>query len=420
MTTTSTASKTVKGPVEVDPKVDAMVVDKLVSARIRLLLKQPFYGNLATRLQLVNADAWCPTAATDGRRFYYNTQFINLLSPKELEFLFGHEVLHVVYDHMGRRDTRDPQLWNVAADYCVNADLIQQRIGERITKVPVLYDSKYDGMTSEEVYDDLFKNAKKINLNQLIKQVLDDHMDPEGSDGDGDGDKKDGGNGRPKISAEEQKQIRDEIKEAVLSAAQICGAGSIPSGVKRLIDSLTMPQMNWRELLAQQIQSTIKSDFTWMRPSRKGWHNSAIMPGMKPGEMIDICVAIDMSGSVSEAQLRDFFGEVTGIMSQYDDYRIHLWTFDTEVYNPQVFTQDNLSDMMNYEPQGGGGTMFECNWEWMKENGIEPKKLVFFTDGYPCGSWGDENYCDTVFIIHGPKEIEPPFGVWAHYDDHRN
>lgn len=397
-----------------DPKVDAQIVERLITARIGLLLKQPFFGNLATRLELVNADTWCPTAATDGRRFYYNTGFIGELSNKELEFLVGHEVLHVVYDHMGRRGGRDPKLWNIADDYCVNADLIQQRVGERITKVQILYDPKYNGKCAEEVYDDLYKNATKIDIEKMLKQMLDEHMEP-GEDGDGDEEGE--GNGRPKMSAEEYKQIRDEIKEAVLSAAQAVGAGNLPSGVKRLIEDLTMPKMNWRELLQQQIESTIKSDFTWMRPSRKGWDIAAVMPGMKPGETIDVCITIDMSGSVTSKQIKDFFSEVVGIMEQYNDFKIHLWTFDTQVYNPQIFTQDNLGDIMHYEPKGGGGTMFECNWEFMKDEGIEPKKLILFTDGYPCGSWGDENYCDTVFIIHGPKEIEPPFGVWAHYDE---
>ena len=57
-----------------DPKLDAKIVEKLITARIGLLMKAPFYGNLATRLTLVNADEWCPTAATDGRNFYYNTE----------------------------------------------------------------------------------------------------------------------------------------------------------------------------------------------------------------------------------------------------------------------------------------------------------------------------------------------------------
>ena len=109
-----------------DPALDRTVRDKLVTARIGLLLRAPFFGNLATRLELINADSWLPTAATDGRKFYYNTEFCNKLKPKELEFLFGHEVLHNVYDHMGRNGERDRRLFNCAADFCVNSDLIRR------------------------------------------------------------------------------------------------------------------------------------------------------------------------------------------------------------------------------------------------------------------------------------------------------
>ena len=81
-----------------DPKVDRDVREILITARVGMLLRASFFGNLATRLKLINADEWCATAATDGRNFYYNTRFIKMLRPKEVEFLFGHEVLHVVYD----------------------------------------------------------------------------------------------------------------------------------------------------------------------------------------------------------------------------------------------------------------------------------------------------------------------------------
>ena len=196
--------KNLIGPM--DPKLDRVVREKLITARVGLLLKAAFFGNLATRLKLVNADEWCGTAATDGRHFYYNTRFIELLKPKEIEFLFGHEVLHCVYDHFGRRGDRDPQLWNIANDFCVNADLVKHKVGELITTVPALFDRKYDGLSSEEVYDDLMKNAKKINLSDLIDKMIDEHLDGEGG-GDGDGDEE--GKGRPKLSAEERQKIRE-------------------------------------------------------------------------------------------------------------------------------------------------------------------------------------------------------------------
>lgn len=395
-----------------DPALDRIVREKLVTARVGMLLRASFFGNLATRLKLTNADEWCPTAATDGRNFYYNSRFIEMLKPKEIEFLFGHEVLHCVYDHFGRRGDRDPMLWNFANDYAVNADLKKHRVGEFITTVPCLFDYKYEGMSSEEIYDDLFENAEKIDMEQLMDQVIDQHLDGEsGSDEDGEG------KGPAKLSEEERQQIKDEIKEAMLQAAQASDAGNIPGGVKRLIQQLTEPKLNWRELLAMQLESTIRSDYTFAKPNRRGWHMDAVLPGMRNDDMIDIAIAMDMSGSIGDAQGRDFLSEVKGIMGQFDQYRIHLFTFDTQCYNPQQFDSDNLEEITEYDLQGGGGTDFDAIFNYLKEEQIEPKRLVVFTDGYPWGSWGDENYCDTVWIIHGDKNPNPPFGTWALYEE---
>ena len=402
--------KNLCGPM--DPKLDAEVRDILVNARVQLLLNQSFFGNLATRLKLVNADEWCPTAATDGRNFYYNCKFVKLLKPGEVEFLFGHEVLHNVYDHFGRRDSRDPQLWNIANDYCVNADLIKHRVGTRITSVPCLYDEKYKDKSSEEIYALLYENAEKIDINDLLEKLIDEHMD-----GESGGDEQDG---RPSLSAEERQKIRDEIKEAILSAAQTTeNASNIPLGIRRLIQDLTEPQMNWREILRMQLESTIKSDFTWMRSSRKGWHMDAIMPGMKNDDMIDIAVALDASGSISPKMLKDFLSETQGIMDSFTSFRLHVLTFDTKVYNPQQYDSDNLDSIAEYEVKGGGGTDFDSVFDYLKEHDIEPKRLVFFTDGYPNGSWGDELYCDTVFVIHGSKKIVPPWGQYAYYEEEK-
>ena len=407
--------KNLLGPT--DPKIDNEVREKLVTARVGLLLKASFFGNLATRLKLVNADEWCGTAATDGRNFYYNSRFIKMLKTKEIEFLFGHEVLHCVYDHFGRRGDRDPQIWNIANDFCVNGDLVKHKVGELITTVPALYDTKYDGMSSEEVFDDLMKNAKKINMSDLIDKMIDEHLDGEG-DADGESDGEGNGKGRPKLSEEDRRAIRDEIKEAMLAAAStVDGAGNIPAGVKRIIQDLTEPKMNWRELLRMQLESTIKSDYTWMRASRKGWHMDAVMPGMKLDPMIDIALFIDASGSMDGDMLKDILSETANIMESFPAYKIHVVTFDTECYNPQQYDSENLDDIRDYEVQGGGGTDFDAIFRYLKDNEIEPKRLVVFTDGYPWGSWGDENYADTVWILHGTTTIVPPWGQYAYYDD---
>ena len=61
------------------------IVEKLTTARVGLLLKHPFFGNMATRMRMVDASDWCPTAATNGREFMYNKAFVTKLSEKKLE-----------------------------------------------------------------------------------------------------------------------------------------------------------------------------------------------------------------------------------------------------------------------------------------------------------------------------------------------
>jgi len=394
------------------------VMERIITARVGLLLRHPFFGNMATRLKIQAADEWLMTAAVDGRNLYFNTQFFNAMDNKEIEFVLAHEILHMVYDHLGRREDRDPMLYNIAADYIVNNLLVRDRIGTKPKLVDCYQDFKYDGWQSEAVYDDLFEQAKK-NGEEYLKQLgemLDEHLDLEGDGEDEEGESK---GKRPKYTKAEIDQIKDEIKEAMIQSAQSAGAGNVPAGVARLIKEITEPKINWRELIRQQIQSTIKSDFTYMRPNRKGWHLSAVLPGMNFMDTIDLAIGLDMSGSIGNEQGADFLGEVYGIMEEFKDYNIKIWCFDTEVYNEDNFSGDDGRAITDYELKGGGGTDFMANWRYMKDNDIQPKKFIMFTDGYAWDSWGDPDWCDTVFIIHNNhnKELEAPFGVTAHYEE---
>ena len=156
---------------KVNIQEDHEIRERIVQSRVRLLLKHPFFGNLATRLKLKNADDWCPTAATDGLHLFYNREFISPLTSDELDFLIAHEVMHCVYDHMERREGRQPQIWNMATDYVINGQLVREGLG----KMPKegLHDPKYYDKNSDEIYTDLKKNQVEIKL------TLDMHLDGE-------------------------------------------------------------------------------------------------------------------------------------------------------------------------------------------------------------------------------------------------
>ena len=426
------------------------IEDLLIKSRIKMLLtpNAAFFGNLACRLIFKDGTKWCPTIATDGKYFYYNRDFVAALHDhSEDQLLFGvaHEVLHCVYDHMGRLTrnwerpltredfpiteagfdeyieyqntmVRDSQLWNIANDYVVNNDLIEANIGQRIDLVEILYDFKYRGMFSEEIYEELVQEAEE-NGNVRYKQTFDTHLGEYGSPEPGeDGDS--GENGPVQMSDEEKEQVRQDMQGAVEQAAR--QAGKMPGALGRMIDQILNPKLNWRELLAQQIQSVIKSDYTFNRCSRKGMDSGIWLPAMDFDETIDITIAFDMSGSIGQQPANEMISETMAIMSQYTNFKITVMCFDTQVYNVQTFGEHDMDDFADYEVVGGGGTDFDCVYNYMKEEGIEPKKLVLFTDGFPWDSWGDANYCDTLFIIHGSdagRHPIAPFGITVPYED---
>lgn len=389
----------------------------IVAARVKLLFEKPFFGNLSARLLAVDASSWCKTAATDGRHLFYNREFIKGLTKSQLLFLIGHEVLHCIYDHMGRRGGRDPKIWNMANDYIVNFTLKAEALGEMPPSG--LYDAKFtDEMTSEEVYDILKKNSV------TIKMPLDEHLElGDDGDGEGDGDGQQGTeitvigkDGPPKLTEEDLQKIRNELRAALIQTAQQVGAGKVPAGIRRLIDDMCQPKLDWRTLLDAHIRSAFKDDYTFQRISKRSWGSGMILPSQNYIDTIDIMVALDMSGSITNEQAKEMISEVYNIMVTFKDFTVRILTFDTEVYGYKEFTGSNIDEILEYEPKGGGGTLFEAVFEFMKQEGIEPQRLVMFTDGYPNQTWGDPDYVDTLFIVHGNDHITAPFGITAFYD----
>lgn len=393
-----------------DINLDNPLIKKIVEARLALILGSPFFGQLITKLKVINATKWCPTAGTDGKHLYYNENFIASLDKQEMLFLMCHEVFHVVYDHMGRRGGREPQLWNVANDFVINGQIVEQGIGKliyRAGEIEPCYDKKYDGLTSEQVYELLVKDQDKNSKMQSFDFHIDPNMptDPTGE------------NGPIPMSDEEKKILREEIKQEVIRAAKAAG-NSCPQSIQRMVNELTEPKIDWRTLITQEIISVMKDDYSFVKPNKKSWSSGGIiLPGMPNDFKADIAVAIDTSGSISNEMIREFLSEIRGIMEQFRDFDLQLWCFDTGIHAYQSFTPENLHEIDEYVAGGGGGTTFEVNWEYMRENDILPNKFVMFTDGYPCGTWGEDDYCDTIFLING-NEGDAPFGISCHYEDY--
>lgn len=400
--------------------MNKQALERLVVCRIALLMKFPFWGNLATRLQLTESiEDWCKTAATDGRNLFYNSGFIMGLTDAQIIFVIGHEILHVVLDHLGRGQYDDPDISNIAADFADNAILMEEKIGTHIgtfisrndiinpsmpkqTSIGTLYDPCYKGKSYEEIYDDLIKFSVTIKQNGGSGLGLDQHTTAIG------------GTDATPMTESELQAIKDSIREAVLSAAQTVGIGNVPAGIRRMIGDLVAPVMNWQQIITQLIESQVKADYTYMKLGRRSFSSDFIFPSMARAFKIRLTLGLDMSGSIGKKEIIEYFSEILGILDQYASFELGILCFDTGVYNYQVFTEDTRDELLEYEPVGGGGTDFRCIFDFLKENDILPNQLGIFTDG-ETSEWGDPDYCDTFFLIKNSKNIIAPFGLTVKY-----
>lgn len=432
--------------------------DKLITSRFNIINNFPFWGIIGLELSLVEETPsmgikMIPTLATDGRQVIYNAEFINSLSQDEVTFALAHEFYHVVFDHVGknsRMGERHAQLWNVATDYCINQELKESGIGKFITSIKILYDSKYKGMFSEEVYELLLEEIKK-NPNHQFGNTLDKHIIVRGgapSPGDMEGGEvihqdenvtiveKNGNitvfdkNFNP---SEYEKDLDETIKKAVSTQEEaerkglVKDAGRIPSNVARYIDRMGKSRHNWKNEIKKFTDHIITKNVSFSRPNKTFFNTGITFPSRRQdSRCLDMAIAFDTSGSVSNVMISRYLTELKAILKQWKSYKLHIWSFDGHVHEDSYMTLTN-ADMHNDNAlnniqkflgkmKGGGGTIFEDNWRFMKEKKIKPKGFMLFTDGYPCDSWGDQFYAPTVFLIANDTYIKAPYGKTIMFD----
>jgi predicted metal-dependent peptidase len=230
------------------------------------------------------------------------------------------------------------------------------------------------------------------------------------------------GDGPPVLSAEELEEIRQQVLSNVIQSMQAADAsqkaGFVPAGVRRLVNDLLEPKMDWRTMIDCHVRSQLKNDYTLTRLSRVDV-GEFIFPAEDDDLMAEADIWIDTSGSMGPELLREILSEIKGIMQTFGEFKLRVGCFDAKAYEVTEFTERNIDDIDNYEMQGGGGTLFGSFWNAMADEGRVPERMICFTDGYPCDSWGDgfENYCDTLWVVHGGSRTKAPFGLTVFYED---
>lgn len=327
---------------------------KLTRARIAMIMKQPFFGTLALRLKLVENDKLNPpTASTDGKHLYYHPGWVNDNDFEVVQSMIAHEIGHCIFQHIGRRGGREPKRWNYAGDYVINAVL---KDSDFVVPPDWLHSTAYAGMSTDQVYQALppFPPGGGCDAFDAIGETLPDDVDPQINADDWD------------IAA---------VQAATAAAAQ----GKLPGSLKRFVDEIVNGKVDWRAVLRRFMTDSAREDYSYARTNRKFASLGIFLPGLYSEAMGEICAVIDTSGSINAEILKEFSGEISDIRAQARPSMTRVIYCDACVNHIDEFDQH---DDFRLEGHGGGGTDFRPPFTWLEEHGVEPRVLVYLTDGY--------------------------------------
>lgn len=372
------------------------LASKVSNARILLGSRVPFFGHLLFGAS-VHADPDVLTAATDGVSIFFAPAFAQQLDFQEFVGVMVHEVLHMALLHLPRRQERNPRRWNIAADMVVNEILDEE--GFMLPPGPVRFPEnkpEWKGKSVEEVYELIKRDASGWTIHESWID-LEGHQ--RGVDSEQRGDKK-----------EKWKQISSHWKQVVRRAHQaqrMSGQGSLAKGLKRRIDQVTRPQIDWRRALWRFL---IKTPVDFDQFDRRYIHRGLYLKALQ-ADTLNLYVAIDTSASIADEHIQMFMGELGGILESYPHIQAEIYFADTGLYGPyKLASRSRVDDFPT--PEGGGGTSFVPFFDAIDEKRLlnHTPVAVYLTDGY--GDFPEPPSCPVLWVRTpgGLEKEEFPFG----------
>lgn len=396
-------------------------------ARARLVLGQDprtvFFAAMALKMQPVQ-DWSCKTAATDGTRIIYNPEWFAQMSMAEAKGVIAHEVLHVAMKHHTRRESRDSERWNIAADLAINPILVEAGMTLRDGHLyPGKGEYQYipdNGLSTEEIYALLQKKGK-------------------GKDGQGKGDGQGEGQGQgqgdqphpgqappdpgnmggvmdPGDGSQAAKQEAEAKANVDLSQAEQLAKrrGELPAGLARLVDAAVRPKVNWRDVLREFVSAKCKEEFRWTPPNRRFIHDDIYLPSRSGETLGEIGIAVDTSGSIGPEVLRQFAGALEGIIEAFP-VKLKIVYHDAQIAGEQEWEPSD--GPLQLDPKGGGGTSHVPVFDYFDREPEPPTCLICLTDLYTDFPKSGPAYPVLWCVVDGPTNPKAPFGQVLVIDD---
>lgn len=374
----------------------------------KVIEKEPLFTALVLSLK-VQEDDTIPTLGTDGEVLAYNPKFLDSLTKGEAAATVLHETLHCAFSHLWRRGARNAMKWNMATDYAINT------IVNESFPLPKgsLIESKYIGLSAEQIYERLPDDNKKqqewCEKSQWEQKKSSSPSNPQTTiekEIQKIFEKMSSGRMTPQEKASSIARKWEELFERTITRQY----GKMPQSMRRVIESTYYkPVINWQELVQNLLSEDI-TDYSFSQPDRRFLEDDFTLPDMFSYDRLkDIVFAYDTSGSINEHDLFTFYMETLSLFNNFSSLSGWIAICDAALHNFTEITPAQGFDEFQFK--GGGGTSFKPVFEKIEKEGLNPKALFYFTDTEGSFPAKEPNY-PVFWLVREDMgtRIDVPFG----------
>ena len=342
--------------------------EKISQAKAKLLVDYPYFGTLASKLELVTNDD-LEAFISNGVKLEYNSDYLNELEINELEFIFANGAMHSSLAHDKRRNNRSGWLWQMATDMAINDMLVENGM---TLPYGAQYRKRFAGMYAEEIYAEL--KADILREEDNLEYEADDADDVEPNS-----EKKN----QDETPQQTEEQLQEEILQEQLLAEEAISLlesefkrGEAPKTIDRFFKLEYEGKIDWRDELKLALDRYFRDDYALLPPSKKLLYTGIYLPSTV-SQTFRLVIVVDSSGSVDEALLNVFLSEVNFLMALISNYQIEILVCDDKVHSHKTFYS---GDTLDVELRGGGGTDYRPAFEYIEQNFDDTKLVLYFTD----------------------------------------
>lgn len=369
--------------------------EKISQAKSKLLIDYPYFGTIASKLELILNDD-IQAFKSNGIKLEYSSDFLEGLELSELEFVLANGAMHASLAHESRKNGRSGWLWQLATDYAVNDMLVQNGMDRPLE---AHYSKRFSGLYAEEIYAEL----KDDILRDELEYEADDIDDVQPNENNDNPQSKEQSQESEQIQQDDlvQEQLFEEFSKSILEKEE--ASGELPQSIERFFKLEKFGKIDWRNELKAALDRYHKDDYTLMPPNKKFLHMGIYLPSTT-SQRFQLVVAVDSSGSVDEELLGEFLSELNFLMGSVQNYQIDLLVCDDKIHFHKTFYS---GDSLECEVKGSGGTDFRPVFDFIDRELKDTKLLLYFTDIE--GTFPIERPSYDVKWI-SPKIEEIPFG----------